>query len=75
MQIGDIPWENLSIGDKVISCIGKPGHIAALYPVGSKDPFERNYDDWNGGILFLWYGLTWSIAGYSGLEIEYFGET
>ena len=71
MNIGNVPFNQLKIGDKVISCSGKPGHIAGLYPVGSKDPLGNNYDDWGGGILFLWYGLTWSIAGHSDLEVQY----
>lgn len=71
MFVSDVPFNQLKIGDKVISCTGKPGVIAALYPVGSKDPYGYNWDDWDGGILMLWSGLTFSLAGYSDLQVGY----
>lgn len=76
MKVGDIPFEDLKIGDRVISCDGKRGVIAGLYPVGTTDPFGNKHDDWDGGILFLWSAIDFrgfSIAGYSELTVGYLG--
>jgi hypothetical protein len=32
MNVGDDPYADLKTGDRVISCVGKHGIIAALYP-------------------------------------------
>ena len=75
--VGDVPFEKLRIGDRVISCTGKHGTIAVLYPVGSTDPWGNNYDDWGGGILFLWNHQnvgTYSFSGWSESPVEYIGD-
>lgn len=71
ITIGDIPLDQLNIGDSVISLTGKKGVIAGIYPVGTKDPHGNDWDDWDGGVLMLWLGPTWSIAGWSELKVIY----
>lgn len=75
--VGEVPFDCLEIGDRIISCTGKKGWIGGLYPVGTVDPIGNDWDDWGGGILCLWFGYeshpTFSIAGWSGLKVKYEG--
>lgn len=71
--VGGVPFDEIRVGDKVISCTGKPGVVGAKFPRGFKDPFGNDHSDDGGGILFLWQDdeRTFSIAGHRGLEIIY----
>jgi hypothetical protein len=78
VKIKDVPFEDLRIGDKVVSLIGNRGVIAGLYPIGSVTPLGGEVkwnSDWGPEILFLWQsgGCTWSLAGHNFLEVEYIG--
>ena len=77
VKVGEVPFDQLKIGDNVISCIGKHGTIGAIYPIGSTDPFRNNYDDWGGGLMILWNHQnppTFSITGWSDSQVEYLGD-
>lgn len=43
--VGDIPFYDLKIGDRLISMTGKPGVIAGLYDIHTPDPFGVRWDD------------------------------
>lgn len=78
ITIGEIPFDKLQIGDHVISCVGRPGIISELYPIGTIDPYGRNWDDWLGGIKILWrtYGpeQKFSTVGWNNLTVIYIGK-
>lgn len=75
-KIGDVPLSSLKVGDKVISCTGKPGVIGGVYTAIERDPWGYSrWDDWDGSVLFLWSENTYSITGWSGCEVTYLGET
>lgn len=46
MKLSDKKFEDLHIGDRVISALGNPGKITALIPEGqpSKHSFSERYD-------------------------------
>jgi len=54
LKLGDVPFEDLKIGDEVIDIFGVRGKIGALYPSGTKDPFGADWRCFGGGILFIW---------------------
>ena len=78
MKLSEVPWEQLSLGDKCISAIGSEGFITDLSEIGfsSKrhnppiDP-ERGYAikiNWNNGNV-SWHPQ-WCMD-----NIEYIGNT
>lgn len=74
MKVGEVPYSSLKVGDRVISCEGKHGTIGQLV---DQDPWGNNYDDWGGGILFLWNhdpSRTFSYSGWSDSEVIYLGD-
>lgn len=76
MKVGEVPLDQLKIGDNVIGCNGKHGTIGIIYPYGSRDPFGNDYDDWDGGFMILWNHNnppTFSITGWRNCQVEYLG--
>jgi hypothetical protein len=78
--VGEVAFKDLRIGDKIISCAGRDGVIAGIYPYGSFDPtgVVSGQDDYGPSILMLWHGDikergSWSIAGTDDLKVEYLG--
>ena len=77
MKIGEVPFDQLKVGDRVISCTGKHGTIGALYTIDESDPWGNRFDDWGGGILFLWNHQkvgTYGFSGWSESQVEYIGD-
>lgn len=77
ITVGEIPFDELRIGDIVISCTGRIGIITELYPVGMSKKVGRDWDDWGGGIKMMWrvHGPKdkISIAGWHDLKVQYVG--
>lgn len=76
-KVGDIPLSSLKVGDRVISCTGKHGTIGAIYTSDMTDPWGNRFDDWGGGVLFLWNHQrppTYSFSGWSESKVEYLGD-
>lgn len=73
MVIGNVPYGDLRVGDRVVSCTGKNGYIGALV---ESDPWGNSFADWDGGILFLWYtrdGNSFSYSGWRDSQVVYLG--
>lgn len=75
-KLGEVPFEDLRIGDEIISCTGRPGWIGGLYPEGTLDPLGY-VAEYGGHVLMLWRGDigngTWSLSYIADSKVEYVG--
>lgn len=68
MQLSEVPFDKLKIGDKLISAVGTPGHITGFIPMDNAcqqedNEIEISWDD----------GKTSEIWHFWGMHVEYVG--
>lgn len=75
--LGELNFSDLKVGDKIVSCEGRPGWIAGLWPEGKTVPTGHEAE-YGGEILMLWRGVgggppTWSLTYIYGCKVVYVG--
>jgi hypothetical protein len=72
MKLSEVPFDQLKVGDKLISYIGTPGHITHLVKRGETSPYlQKEKED---VIVMLWDNGNVSYQHHEDLyRVEYKG--